>query len=48
MTWRKSSTPIEPKTPEEAYRIEQIINSLVTKSIELSVIQGKLQVGGIN
>ena len=46
MTWRKNPPPLEVNKPEDSYLVEQIINSLVTKSIELSVIQKKLQVGG--
>lgn len=39
MTWRDN----KPSVDMEADRVEQIINSLVSKSIELSVIQSKLQ-----
>lgn len=47
MTWRKNPPPLEVNTSEDGYLVEQIINSLVTKSIELSVIQKKMQLGGM-
>lgn len=43
ITWRKNPPPLEVRTAEDSYLVEQNINSLVTKSIELSVIQRKMQ-----